>query len=145
MRTASGGMPRIAGNIGAVHVGGLGAGLNLDLVADTACKTGLRFDVGVLDEAGLVFVLDDDVRFGKSLLDIATDHASPDQHIVFAGRVDAFGRQVPRASSIVVSAGSSSQVTGNVERSRASTISASPTTAAIGSPRNRASASAKTG
>ena len=46
-------------DVGAIHVRSLGAGLDLDLIAYAPRKTGFRLDVGVLDEASLVFVFDD--------------------------------------------------------------------------------------
>ncbi len=131
-------------DVGAVHVRGLGAGLNLDLVVDPAGKAGLRFDVGVLDKAGLVFVFDHNVRFRQSLLHIAANHAASDQHIILAAGMDAFGVRCERG-------GNCSQrrqlFPGDrkICESRASMASASPTTAATASPRNRASTSANTG
>ena len=146
MRTCLGSDAENSGNVGAVHVGGLGAGLNLDLVADAPRKAGFRLDVGVLDEASFVFAFDDNIGFGESFLDIAPHDAAPDQHIVFTRPAwISSALELARCFAMVVSAGNSSHVTGNVERSSASIISASPTTAATASPRNRASASAKTG
>ena len=53
MRTWSGASPRIGGDLVAVHIGRLGAGEDLDAVADAAGIAGLGLDIGVLDEAGL--------------------------------------------------------------------------------------------
>ena len=78
-------------DVGAIHVRGLGAGLNLDLVVDAPRKAGFRFDVGVLDKASLVFVFDYDVGFRQGLFHVAADHAASDQHIIFAVGMDAFG------------------------------------------------------
>ena len=49
------------------------------------------------------------------------------------------------ASSTDITGGSSSQVTGNADRSSAAIDAGSPTTIAIASPRNRTSSSANTG
>ena len=83
-------MPRILGDIGAIHVRSLSAGLNLDLVVDATGKAGFGFDVGVLDKASLVFVLDYDVGFRQGLFHVAPDHAAPDQNIILPVGVDAF-------------------------------------------------------
>ena len=98
MRTASGAIPENSGDVGAIHVRGLGAGLNLDLVVDAPRKAGFGFDVSVLDKAGLVFVFDHDVGFRQGLFDVAADHAAPDQHIIFAAGMDAFGVRCERGS-----------------------------------------------
>ena len=78
-------------DIGAIHIRGLGAGLNLDSVVYSPGKTGFRFDVGVFDEASLVFVFDNYVSFCQRFFHVAANHAASDQHIVLAARVDAFG------------------------------------------------------
>ncbi len=80
-----------SGDVGAIHVRSLGAGLNLDLVVDAPGKAGFGFDVGVLDKASLVFVFDYDVRFSQGLFHFAPDHAASDQNIIFTVGMDAFG------------------------------------------------------
>jgi hypothetical protein len=55
IRTSLGGNAEDGGDLVAVHVGGLGAGDDLDAVTDAAGVAGLGFDVGMLDEAGACF------------------------------------------------------------------------------------------
>ena len=86
-----GGDPENPGDVGAIHVRGLGAGLNLDLVVYAPGKAGLRLYVGVFDKAGLVFAFDHDIRFLQSLFHVATDHAATHQQIIFTVRMDTFG------------------------------------------------------
>ena len=74
-----------------IHVGRLGAGLNLDLVVHPPGKAGFRFDVSMLDKAGLVFAFDDHIRFRQSLFHVTTNHAASHQHIAFAVGMDAWG------------------------------------------------------
>ncbi len=68
MRTASGAMPENSGDVVAVHIGRLGAGLHLDAVADAAGEAGLGLDIGMLDEAGLEGPFDDDVGLSPARL-----------------------------------------------------------------------------
>ena len=75
-------------DVGAIHIGRLRASLNLDLVADTSCETRLRFDVGVLDEAGFEFAFHDGVGLGQRFFYIAPHHASADQHVLRAMGMD---------------------------------------------------------
>ena len=80
-----------SGNVGTIHVRGLGAGLNLDLIVDAPGEAGFGLNVGVLDKAGLVFILNHHIGFRQGLFHVAADHAAPDQHVIFPAGMDAFG------------------------------------------------------
>src|SRR6185369_12496470 len=88
--------PQNLRDISAVHVRGLGASLNLDLVVDPPGKAGLGFDVGVFDKAGLVLVFHYYVSLRQSAFHVAAHHAASDQHIVLAAGMDALGVRCER-------------------------------------------------
>ena len=79
----------------AVHIGRLGAGLDFDALAHAAREAGLRFDIGVLDEAGLEFALDHDIGGRETRLDIAARDAPARQDIAGPAGMNALrvGRQ----------------------------------------------------
>ena len=82
-----------SGNVSAVHVGGLGAGLNLDLVTHAARKPGFRLDVGVLDEASFVFA---STTTSDSARAFSTSPRTtrPRTSTLFSRSVDKFARRV---------------------------------------------------
>src|SRR5438309_9946822 len=63
-------------DVGAIHVGRLRARLNFDAVSDAPREARFRFNISVLDEAGLVFVSNDDIRVAQRPLDLASSHSS---------------------------------------------------------------------
>ncbi len=118
--------------------------MNFNLIADAAGETGLGFDIGVLDESGFEFTLGGEIRLPQRLVDIAAHDSSAHQNVFFAvgmnqcsarreSRIDVKNRRllVPYNRKI--------------DHIRDSTAVVLPTTAAIASPRKRASFSAKTG
>src|SRR5205807_5356257 len=68
-------------DVGAIHVGRLRARLNFDAVSDAPREARFRFNISVLDEAGLVFVFNDYIRLGQRALDIASNNASSCEHV----------------------------------------------------------------
>jgi hypothetical protein len=60
----------------AIHVGRLRAGEDLDTVADAARVSGLRFDIGMLDETRPELALGNRRRRGECRLDIAAEDAA---------------------------------------------------------------------
>ena len=80
--------PQKLRDIRAVHVWRLGAGLDLDLIADAPGKSRFRLDASMLDEAGFKFAFHDRVRFGQRFLYIASHHAPASQHVLRAMSMD---------------------------------------------------------
>ena len=76
------------GHLVPVHIGRLGAGLDLDALAEPAGITGLGLDVGVLHERGLPGALDHQVRVRESRLGVALAHATARQHVAGASLVE---------------------------------------------------------
>ena len=72
------------GDIVAIHIGRLGAGLDLDAVADAARETGFRLDIGVLDKAGLECAFDENLGARHAGLDIAARDAAARQNVAAA-------------------------------------------------------------
>ena len=118
----------------AVHVGGLGAGDDLDAVADAAGVAGLGLDVGVLDEAGGGGDAGGDGGFEQGGVDVAGADAAAAEDV---GR----GVGVQRWGGVGVVEGDGpaggSQVMGRSVSRMAARVSASPTRAQTGSPRWR--------
>ena len=144
MRTALRRDAEDRGDVVAVHVGRLGAGLDLDAVADAPGKAGLGLDIGVLDEAGLEGALDDDRRLGASAASTSPRATRPrDQHV--AGPVRRAGGGAGRPARVACPSGRQ-RLPGDrkAARSRLSTPSLADD-GATASPRKRASPSAKTG
>ncbi len=76
--------PQDFGNVGAIHVGRLGARLNFNTIPNAPRKPRLRLNISMLDESGLVLVLHHDIGFGQSAFNVAPHHASPGEHVAFA-------------------------------------------------------------
>ncbi len=119
MRTSSRRDAEDLGDVVAVHIGRLGAGLDFDAVADAAREAGLRLDIGVLDEAGLELALDDDVGGGQTRLDIAARDPPARQDVAGPVRMDA--RRAGRERGLERSSAPAARrhVTGNSARSSA--------------------------
>ena len=146
MRTASGARPRMRGDVVAVHVGRLRAGVRSRAVADAARAAGLGLDIGVLDEAGLEVALDDGIGSPASAAS-ASPRATRPRTRMLPGRLAWMQRRVvgQRRVRSRAAAAVRSRRPGNASSRAHRSPRASPTTAATASPRKRASSSAKTG
>ena len=128
IRTRAGVKPRI-GAISARSMYGDCVAPDLDPVPDAQGVAGLGLDVGVLDEAGLELGLDLDVGIRRERgIDFAPTHG-PRTSTFRSGSSCSIGAAEACASAMTADS-SSSQLTGNDERSRAAIAAGSPTTIA---------------
>ena len=81
--------PENLGDAVAIHIGRLGAGLDLDAIADAAGETRLGLDIGVLDKARLKNSVDDDVAVLQTRFDVAAHDPADGEHVVGAMRMEA--------------------------------------------------------
>ena len=102
------------GDVVAIHIGRLGAGLHFDAVADATGKTRFGLDVGVLDKTGLENPFDDDVGCPPAPASTSPRTTRPTASTLL-GRRRVETRRIGAERLIdVVSAGSGVQMTGNV-------------------------------
>ena len=81
--------PQNLGDAVAIQIGRLGAGLDFDAVPHAPGKTGLRFDISVLDKTRLKNSVDDDVAVFQTDFDVAAHDPADGEHVVGAMRMEA--------------------------------------------------------
>ncbi len=85
-----------SGRIVAVEVGGLGRYRQLNAISKAAGPTGLRLDVGMLDEARVKLTFHNAITIGECGVRVALSHSSTDQDIAVAASMNKRGARCER-------------------------------------------------